>query len=127
MAKDLIKINIDPASPGFERIIIKPYVVGDLNYLSASIKTIRGMIFSSWKKNKHSLTLDVALPVNTQAKVGVPKMKLANVTIKESGKTVWKNSSYLESAAGITGGSENDEYVTFKVGSGSYSFKISKE
>jgi len=54
MAKDLIEINIDPASPGFERIIIKPYVVGDLNYLSASIKTIRGMIFSSWKKNKHS-------------------------------------------------------------------------
>lgn len=54
MAKDLIKININPASPGFERIII-------------------------------------------------------------------------ESAAGITGGSENDEYVTFKVGSASYSFKISKE
>ncbi|GAH39280.1 unnamed protein product [marine sediment metagenome] len=71
--------------------------------------------------------MDVTLPVNTQAKVSVPKMKLANVTIKESGKTVWKNSSYLESAAGITDGSENDEYVTFKVGSASYSFKISKE
>jgi alpha-L-rhamnosidase len=123
--KVLAGINSDPAGPGFRRIIIRPHVVGDLNHVSASINTIRGMISSSWKKNGHWLTLDITLPVNTQAKVSVPKIKLSNLTIKESGKTIWENDSYLGGIAGITGGSQNDERVTFDVGSGSYFFEAS--
>jgi len=121
--KVLAGINIDPAGPGFGRVIIKPHIVGDLNYVSASIKTTRGILSSSWKKSDHSLALNITLPVNTQAKVSVPKGKLDNVTIKESGKAVWENSSYREGIAGITGASEDEEYVTFNVGSGSYSFE----
>lgn len=124
--KVLAGINIDPASPGFRRVVIKPHIVGDLDYVSASIKTMRGMVYSSWKKSDHSLTLSLTLPVNSQAKVSVPKMKLDNVTIKESGKIVWENGSCLEGIAGITGASEDDEHVTFEVGSGSYSFEVSK-
>lgn len=124
--KVLAGINIDPAGPGFGRITIKPYVVGDLNYVNASVRTMRGMVSSSWKKSDHSLALNITLPVNTQAKVSVPKMKLGNVTIKESGKAVWENSSYIEGIAGITGASEEDEYVTFNVGCGSYSFELLK-
>lgn len=124
--KVLAGINIDPASPGFRRIIIKPYIVGDLNYVSASLKTIRGMVSSNWEKSGHSLILNVSLPVNTEARVNVPKMNLGNVTIKESGKTVWENGSYREGIAGIAGANEDDQYVTFQVGSGSYSFELSK-
>ncbi len=125
--KVLAGINIGPAGPGFRGIIIKPYVVGDLNYVSASIKTIRGMISSNWRKSGHSLALNITLPVNTEARVSVPKMKLDNVKIKESGKILWKNGSYLEGIAGITGASEDEEYVTFQVGSGSYSFEMLKD
>jgi len=57
--------------------------------------------------------------------MSVPKIKLSNVTIKESGKTIWENDSYLGGIAGITGGSQNDERVTFDVGSGSYFFEVS--
>ncbi len=124
--KVLAGINIDPAGPGFRKVIIRPHIVGDLNYVSASIKTTRGILSSSWKKSDHSLALNISLPVNTQAKVSVPKMKLGNVTIKESGKAVWENSSYIEGIAGITGASEDEEYVTFEVGSGLYSFELLK-
>lgn len=124
--KVLAGINIDPAGPGFRRIIIKPYIVGDLNYVSASLKTIRGMVSSNWEKSEHSLILNVSLPVNAQAKVSISKMKLDNVTIKESGKTVWENGSYLEGIAGIAGANEDDQYITFQVGSGSYSFELLK-
>lgn len=124
--KVLAGINIDPASPGFRRIIIKPYIVGDLNYVSASLKTMGGMVSSNWEKSGHSLILNVSLPVNTEARVNVPKMNLGNVTIKESGKTVWENGSYREGIAGIVGANEDDQYVTFQVGSGSYSFELSK-
>ncbi len=125
--KVLAGINIDPAGPGFRRIIIKPYLVGDLNHVSASLKTIKGMVSSNWKKSGRSLVLAVTLPVNTEAKVSVPKFELDNVTIKESGKVVWESGSYIEGTAGITDARENEEYVTFSVGSGSYSFEIECE
>ncbi|GAJ25079.1 unnamed protein product, partial [marine sediment metagenome] len=41
------------------------------------------------------------------------------------GKTIiWENGIYFEGTAGITVGRENDECVTFDVGSGSYSFNL---
>ncbi len=123
--KVLAGINVDPAGPGFRRIIIKPYIVGDLKYVSASIKTIRGTVSSSWVRDKDSLVLNVTLPVNTQAKVSLPRMGLESVIIKESGKIIWKDSSYIEGVSGISEGGEEDEYVIFNIGSGSYSFEIS--
>lgn len=124
--KVLAGINVDSAGPGFRRIIIKPYIVGDLKYVSASVKTIRGMVSSSWARDENSLVLNVTLPVNTQAKVSLPRMGLGSVIIKESGKIIWKDSSYIEGVSGISAGSEEDEYVIFNIGSGSYSFEISR-
>jgi len=112
-------------TPGFREIRIKPHVLGDLKYVHASIKTMRGPVSSSWKRKSNSLTLEVTLPVNSQAKVSVPKMGLENVTVEEGGKTIWKDGSYVNGTTGITDGSKSADYVTFDVGSGSYSFKLS--
>ena len=68
----------------------------------------------------------MSLAVNNEARVNVPKMNLGDVTIEESGKTVGENGSYREGIAGIAGANEDDQYVTFQVGSGSYSFELSK-
>jgi len=116
--------GISPASPGYSEIAIKPHIIDDLRDVSASIETVRGMTSSSWVKDGNGLHLDVTIPVNSQAEVSVPKMGLENVTIKESGEIVWEGDSYVGGVAGITGGSEDDKYVTFHVGSGSYSFEI---
>ena len=72
-----------------------------------------------------SLTLNTTLPVNSQAKVSIPKMGLKNIRIRENGKIVWENNLYFKGVKGITNGSENDKYITFDVKSGSYSFKMS--
>ncbi len=111
-------------TPGFRQIHIKPHILGDLENVKASIKTVRGMICSTWKRKDDSLTLEVSLPCNSQAKVSVPKMGLENIVIEEGGKTVWKDGSYVGGVAGITDGSESANYVTFDVGSGSYFFKL---
>jgi len=66
------------------------------------------------------------IPVNSRAKVSIPKIGLKNVTISEGGKPLWKDGSYVGGIAGITDGSESDDCVTFDVGSGAYSFKINK-
>jgi alpha-L-rhamnosidase len=109
---------------GFRQIEIKPHVPGDLTYASGSIKTVRGMVSSNWKRTEDSLILQVAIPVNSQAKVSVPKIGLRNVTVTESGKALWKNGKFIRGAFGITNGTETDEYVTFDVGSGSYRFRL---
>jgi len=111
-------------APGFKEIEIKPHVLGDLTSASASIKTVRGMISSSWEKDGNSLTLEVSIPVNSRAKVSVPKIGLENVIISESGKIIWKDGSYLGGVEGIKDGSESADHVTFDVGSGDYSFKL---
>lgn len=116
--------GISPASSGYREIVIKPHIIDDLKDVSASIETVRGMTSSNWVKDDNGLHLDVTIPVNSQAKVSVPRIGLENVTIKESGETIWENGSYIGDVAGITGGSEDDRYVTFDVGSGSYSFEI---
>lgn len=116
--------GISPASPGYREIAIKPHIVEDLTDVSASIKTPKGEVKSSWTKHGNGLHLDVTIPVNSQAKVSVPRMGLENVTIKEGGKTIWKDGSYIGDVAGITGGGEDARYVTFSVGSGSYSFEM---
>jgi alpha-L-rhamnosidase len=110
--------------PGYKRITIKPNVLGDLTFAQASIKTVRGIISSSWKRTDDSLTLKVTIPVNSQAKISVPKIGLNNVNITESGKTIYKNGKLIKRVPGITTAANTKDYVTFETGSGSYRFVL---
>ena len=109
---------------GFRQIRIRPRVLGDLKYAKASIRTVRGVISSSWKKNGKSLVLDVVLPANSEAEVSVPNIGLKNPTIIEGGKIVWRDGSYVRGVSGITAGRQDADYVTFDVGSGRYRFRL---
>ena len=116
----------EDTAPGFRRIHIRPRVLGVLKYARASIKTVRGVVSSGWKKEGKSLVLEVILPANSQAKVSVPKIGLQNVTVTEGGKVVWKDGSYVSGVAGITGAAQDADHVTFDVGSGEYCFTLRK-
>jgi alpha-L-rhamnosidase len=122
--KVLAGINVDPSHPGFQRFIIKPYIVGDLDHVSASLQTIRGLVSSSWRKEKDSLSLDVVVPVNSQAKVSVPVLGWKDPLVRETGTVIYEHGSYVHGVTGIAPGTREDNYVTFEVGSGSYSFRI---
>jgi alpha-L-rhamnosidase len=110
--------------PGYGVIRIRPHVLGDLTNASASIKTIRGIVSSGWKKTGNSLVLSVTLPGNIAGRVSVPAMGLKHFIITEGGKAVWKDGSYVHGVAGITAGKQDVDSITFGVGSGEYSFKI---
>ena len=111
--------------PGYSQINIKPHVLGDLTHANATIKTVRGIISSGWKKTDNSFALDVTIPVNATAKVSVPVIGgLKNPTITEGGKVVWKEGTYVKGVEGITGGKQEAGYVSFNTGSGEYRFQI---
>ena len=111
--------------PGYGQINIKPHVLGDLTHANATIKTVRGIISSGWKKTDNSFALDVTIPVNATAKVSVPVIgELKNPTITEGGKVVWKEGAFVKGVEGITGGKQEAGYVSFDTGSGEYRFKM---
>jgi alpha-L-rhamnosidase len=128
-------INVDPRGPGYRHILIQPQIVRDLTSARASVETIRGTVSSSWTHSPGEITLDVKIPVNSDAKVVIPKdPEMTDIVVREGDRVVWEKGQYVAGAAGVTGASMGQEGVsflapvrdsiTFDVGSGHYSFKL---
>ena len=100
--------GINPLSPGFETILIKPQPAGDLSWVKGSYNSIRGKIGSEWKIGDHTFDLTVAIPVNTSAVVYCPSLKNSPVTVNGNPATVKAYS---------------DGYAIIEIGSGSYHFR----
>jgi alpha-L-rhamnosidase len=109
-------------TPGFQEVQIRPYILGNLTFARASVKTVRGMIASAWRREGKTLIVEVSIPVNATGKVSIPKMGNPNVRIEESEKVIWKDHAFMEGVSGITDGIEGAEYVVLNVGSGVYRF-----
>jgi alpha-L-rhamnosidase len=111
--KALAGINLDPATPAFKHIIIKPNLVGGLTSAEASYDSVRGRIVSDWQITNGRLDLKVTIPANTMATVYVPVADPA--TVKEGGKDV-------TDAPGAKFLRVEDKHTLFEVGSGTYRF-----
>ena len=57
------------AAPGFQKIIVRPAVVGDLTEVKAIYDSIRGKIVSEWKRDGSGVHYRVIIPPNTTATV----------------------------------------------------------
>lgn len=109
----LVGIQCDENCPGYERIVIKPYIPEDLDWAAASLNTIRGTIKFAWKKENGKLTLTVAIPANSSARLYIPITDRAE--IKESGKPAAESegAQYISTEKGR---------AIFELGSGEYNF-----
>lgn len=110
---DLAGIQPDPIGPGFQKIIIKPALVGDLTWLKATYHSIRGDIVSDWTNGSNGLTMNVTIPIGSTATIYVPGANLSFV--KESGVPA-------TSAPGVNYLHMEDGAAVFAVGSGNYQF-----
>ncbi|HEY5510335.1 MAG TPA: family 78 glycoside hydrolase catalytic domain [Prolixibacteraceae bacterium] len=102
-------IKQDPGSQGFERIIIRPEIVGDLTFAKAGYNSVHGRIRSEWKLEKDEITMEVEIPVNTTGTIFFPVS--AGARVMESGKQV---------TLSVT----SDGKYFCKFGSGSYIFNM---
>lgn len=82
-------IQADPEGPGYERFSIRPTLENLLTYAKTTLKTIRGAIEICWKAAAGSLSLDLTIPVGSQARVYIPY--LPGTTLSESGTILWQN------------------------------------
>jgi len=113
--------------PGYQEFKIKPFPLGDLTSATASVQTIKGKISSSWEKKENIFNLNVEIPVNSTAYVSIPKLGMKNVTISENGIPVWVDYRFNNEPEGIETGMDDKDYITLKVESGKYSFKLKEE
>lgn len=110
---DLAGIQPDPSGPGFQKIIIKPALVGDLTWVKATYHSIRGKIVSDWTHGSNRLTMNVTIPIGSTATIYVPAAKLS--LVKESGVPA-------PSAPGVKYLRMENGTAVFAVGSGNYQF-----
>ena len=65
-------IQAHPDAIGFDRIIIRPQIPKDLEWVNCSYDSMRGMIKSQWRKTDQALIMDIEIPANTVASVYLP-------------------------------------------------------
>lgn len=122
----LAGINNDAEGAGYRHIRIEPQIVRDLNWASASVETIRGTVSSSWTHSPGVIALEATIPVNSDAKIVVPREEeMTEISITEGDRVVWEKGHFVAGVAGITGAeAEKNGAITFSAGSGHYSFKL---
>ena len=108
-------LGINAASPGFEKITIKPQPLQALTWARGSYQSIKGKIVSDWKKEGNKFLLQVTIPPNTTAEIWLPAKE--NENIRESEKSIGevKELKLLRY--------ENDCAV-IAAGSGTYNFSV---
>jgi alpha-L-rhamnosidase len=120
--------GISPTLAGYEEILIKPDVVGSLTSAAGSIKTVRGTVSTGWTKSGNTLTLNLTLPVNSKGVVYITTLGAgaSACTIKEGTTVIWQNGSVQGSVTGVTYKTTDGDCVVWDVGSGIYSFTMTK-
>ena len=124
----LAGINVagdSPSDVGYRRLRIEPQIVEDLEWASGTVETVQGKVSSSWNHAPGAITVEVTIPVNSDAKVSVPKdIYMTEITIREGDRVVWEKGHYVPGAPGIAGATAAHQGVTFDVGSGHYLFNL---
>ncbi|MGN6291818.1 MAG: family 78 glycoside hydrolase catalytic domain [Chitinophagaceae bacterium] len=111
--KYILGILPDLSSPGFDKFIIHPYILTDLQFASGEYRSVKGLIRSSWKKSKGSLEMNITVPANSVATVFIPTKDVSSITEKKKKIKGDRNFRFLRM--------EGDAAV-YEVGSGDYSF-----
>lgn len=98
-------------TPGYRNIIFRPQPVKDLSFVRYFNRTSYGNAGIWWKNADDQFTMDVTVPVGSQATVYVPLMK--KKTITESGR---------KTSGDVRLKKEENGYRVYLVGSGNYQF-----
>jgi len=110
-------IDLDPANPGYKKVIMKPLVPKELTYAKADYHSIYGDIKAEWKNDNTKFTYEIQVPANTTAEITLPFEGESKIT--ESGKKLneVKDLKVISSANGNT---------VITAGSGTYRFEVNK-
>jgi hypothetical protein len=105
LSTDLGGIQADPAGVAYDKVIIRPSVVGSLTSVTATYTTMYGTISSEWSLAGSALALEAQIPVGTNATIMLPASLSQPAVTSGQGFQLCRNG-----------------YAIYAVGSGTYQF-----
>jgi alpha-L-rhamnosidase len=107
-------IELDPDTPGYKRILVRPQPGGGLTYANATLDSMYGRIESKWTLENGCFHLAVTIPANTEGVVRLPAQSIDDITEQDQP---------LSQVEGIREARQDDETVILTLGSGHYQFR----
>ena len=107
-------IQADSSAIGFDKIVIRPQIISEVNWVNAYYNSVRGKIISEWRRDENSFSLNISIPVNASATVYLPAKDVTE--IKEGG-------AYISGVKDLEFVKMENDRAVFMVGSGFYSFE----
>jgi alpha-L-rhamnosidase len=111
--RDLAGIDDDPAGPGFQKIILRPQPVGDLQWVTATYHSIHGPITVHWEHDPGRFVLRADIPANTTATVFLPA---------RPGTAVTEGGAPADRSPGVTFLRREGDRAVYAIESGGYQF-----
>lgn len=108
-------ISADEAESAFKKIIFRPLITDQLNFVKAKYHSVYGMVASHWKKTEEGIFFEYEVPANTSATVYLPVQ--SGSLISEGGIPVSENET-------ISIVSQDDKRTVLELGSGKYHFLV---
>ncbi|MDX2023057.1 MAG: family 78 glycoside hydrolase catalytic domain [Deltaproteobacteria bacterium] len=109
--------GLEPASPGWQHVRVRPNVVAGINWLAGSVRTVRGEVSSRWQNNRDgSVDLSVVIPPGAQATIEIEAPAPESIT--ESGRSVTVATPHLRVV------NHDNGRVKLQSSSGTYRFHI---
>lgn len=112
--EDVGGVRADAKAVGFDRVVVRPQVVGDLTNAEVKYNSIRGPVGCRWRVESDRLQIEVTVPPNVQATVYVPTVDAGSVS--EGGRPV-------SDAPGVKSLPPQDGAAVLEIGSGQYRFE----
>jgi alpha-L-rhamnosidase len=110
---------------GYQHLRIAPLIAEGLDWVSATVETVRGTGSSSWSKEPGSVTMRVTVPVNADAEVVIPiPPEITEFTVRDGDRVIWQNGKAIAGIDGITAVQQKDGNIIVNVGSGRYYFQL---
>ncbi|MBT7066736.1 MAG: family 78 glycoside hydrolase catalytic domain [Verrucomicrobia bacterium] len=111
----LAGIQPDESAPGYEKIVLKPYLPADLPWVKASLQTARGTIACDWEQDGRIATLNITVPANSTATVHIPAPDPGTITERGLPAAAAEGVALLRTESGA---------CVFEVGSGVFCFEF---
>ena len=102
-------LGIQPVEPGFARYDVVPHL-GDLDWVQGTMPTRYGVISVSHQATPQQFVTHLESPLDTVARVGIPKTYQDIQSIVVNGSVVWDGIDFY-AAHGLTGIEEDEQFV----------------
>ena len=118
--RKLAGMYTDETHPGYKRIIFKPYISENLDFVSYSNLTPHGRAGIKWDYGANTVNLTIQVPAGSSAKLFFPVLKGYAQEVTENGDSINNHVGDIKKLGLIDG------FHVFEVSSGNYSFQREK-